>query len=143
MKLYAPINMYEYVYLENLFTKKVKTFAVFFKCPVYTLMTEFWSECHKCLQILEFLFIYINVNSYFYFSLQLKISSIKYHHVQFKWYNKKYSIWKMLLLQGRYLWIFQMELWQKAFCHLFFLSSSHPSVSLLSIVLLSTNLPVD
>ena len=137
MKLYAPINMYEYVYLENLFTKKVKTFAVFFKCSVYTLMTEFWSECHKCLQILEFLFIYINVNSYFYFSLQSKISSIKYHHVQFKWYNKKYSIWKMVLLQGRYLWIFQMEPlqmepWQIVFCCLVFLSFSHLSVSLLS-----------
>ena len=43
--------------------------------------------------ILDFLFVNINVNSYFYFSLQSTISSIKYHHpvqkTQAKIFNMK------------------------------------------------------
>lgn len=43
--------------------------------------------------ILDFLFVYINLNSYFYSSLQSTISSIKYHHpvqtTQAKIFNMK------------------------------------------------------
>ena len=76
----------------------------------------------------------------FQFTIE-KICSIKY-----KCHREKNM--KMLLLQGRYLWIFQMEAWKIASCHLLFLPFTHPSCILLSISILpiicpSNSLPLN
>ena len=101
------------------------------------------------------LVLHINVNFYFYLSLQSKIFSIKNHYVQFKWHSEKNM--RLLLLQGGYLWIFQTEPKQRAFCRLIllsftfcrliFLSFTHPSrilsVSILSLIYPSNSLPLN
>ena len=62
-------------------------------------------------------------------------------------YKQKKNI-KMLLLQGRHLWIFQLEPWKIAFCHLVFLSFTHPShlllsIRILTIIYLANSLPLN